>query len=89
MEFEFDPLKSVENRAKHGIDFARALHLWSDPALFEIPARTTDEPRWLVLATLEGRIWTAVITRRGATIRIISVRRARAEEEAWYESQGP
>jgi len=86
MVFEFDPVKSVSNRIKHGIDFLEAQALWSDPMLLEIPAKTTDEPRYLVIGLLDDKHWSAVITYRGDKIRLISVRRARAEEVALYES---
>jgi len=46
MRFEYDPDKSAEKKRKHGIDFEEAQALWADPALVEIPARTSDEPRW-------------------------------------------
>lgn len=55
MEFEFDPVKSEANRRKHGIDFRAAQALWLDPALLEIPARTTDEERFLVIARLRAK----------------------------------
>jgi uncharacterized DUF497 family protein len=80
MDFEFDPAKSEANLRKHGIDFLAAQSLWRDPALMEIPARTTGEPRFLVIALLQGRHWSAVITYRGPGIRLISVRRSRPEE---------
>lgn len=83
--FEFDEAKSQTNKAKHGIDFVEAQALWSDPDLLEVPARTEDEPRYLVIGMLEGKHWSAVITYRGSNLRIISVRRARAEEVALYE----
>ena len=85
MDFEFDPHKSGANRAKHGIDFEAAQGLWSDPMLIEVPARATDEPRWLVIGMLGGKHWSAVVTYRGERTRIISVRRARDEEVAIYE----
>ena len=84
--FEFDPAKSESNRIKHGIDFLEAQALWSDPMLLEIPAKTTDEPRYLVIGLLSDKHWSAVMTYRGDKIRLISVRRARAEEVALYES---
>jgi uncharacterized DUF497 family protein len=84
--FEFDPLKSESNLAKHNIDFVEAQLLWSDPMLLEIAAKTEDEPRYLVIGLIDGKHWSAVITYRGANIRLISVRRARAEEVALYES---
>ncbi len=86
MVFEFDPVKSESNRIKHGIDFLEAQALWSDPMLLEIPAKTTDEPRYLVIGLLSDKHWSAVMTYRGDKIRLISVRRARAEEVALYES---
>ena len=83
--FEFDEQKSRANLHKHGIDFVDAQALWEDPDLIEIPARTTDEQRFLVIGRIEGRHWSAVTTPRGESIRIISVRRARIEEVALYE----
>ena len=85
MEFEFDPEKSAANEAKHGIDFDDAQALWDDPWLLEAPARTQDEPRFMVVGRIGGRHWSAVCTRRGARIRIVSVRRARKEEVERYE----
>ncbi|MBB3663037.1 hypothetical protein FB384_001941 [Prauserella sediminis] len=85
MDFEFDPRKSGVNRVKHGIDFDAAQALWSDPMLVEVPARATDEPRWLVIGMIDGKHWSAVVTYRGGRTRIISVRGARNEEVALYE----
>ncbi|TAL05070.1 MAG: BrnT family toxin [Porticoccaceae bacterium] len=84
--FEYDLEKSRINLDKHGIDFVQAQALWSDPSFIEIPARIFDEPRTLVIGRIEGRHWSAVVTHRGENIRIISVRRARPEEVAIYES---
>ena len=86
MEFEFDERKSRSNAAKHGIDFLVAQQIWEDSNLLEIPAKTTDEPRFVVIGQIDGKHWSAVITWRGDVIRIISVRRSRAEEVALYES---
>ena len=84
--FEFDAQKSESNRTKHGIDFVEAQGLWNDPMLLEIPARTDDEPRYLLIGLIDGKHWSAVITYRGESIRLISVRRARTEEVVLYES---
>jgi hypothetical protein len=86
IEFEFDQDKSRSNLEKHGIDFHTAQDLWNDSDLVEIPAKTIDEPRSLVIAMLDGKHWSGVITYRGSTIRIISVRRARKSEVELYES---
>ena len=86
MEFEFDPAKSRANKAKHGIDFVAAQELWEDIDLLEIPARTEDEPRWLVVGRIGGIFWSAIVTYRGERTRIISVRPTRPEERGLYES---
>jgi uncharacterized DUF497 family protein len=86
MEFEFDSHKSDDNKKKHGIDFVEAQALWDDPDLIEIPAKTSDEPRFLVIGKISGKHWSAVVSYRSDKIRIISVRRARNEEVDIYES---
>ena len=83
--FEFDEAKSQTNLLKHGINFSDAQALWGDPRLLEIPAKTEDEPRYLVIGLIYEQCWSAVITYRGTNIRIISVRRSRTEEVAVYE----
>jgi uncharacterized protein len=85
VEFEFDPGKSASNLEKHGIDFTAVQALWDDPMRVEIPARTVDEPRWLVIGQIAGRHWSAVVTYREQRVRIISARRSRKEETALYE----
>jgi uncharacterized protein len=85
MELEFDPVKSASNLGKHGVDFVQAQELWQDPMRIEVPARTSGEPRWLVIGRMGGKHWSAVVTYRGDRIRIISVRRARDEEIGIYE----
>ena len=84
MDFEFDTAKSSSNRHKPGIDFIDAQMLWTDPDRLEIPARSIDEPRTQVIGRIGKLVWSAFVTRRGDRIRIISVRRARDEEEAAY-----
>ena len=86
MEFEYDARKSESNLAKHGIDFDQAQALWDDPDLLEIPAKTQDESRWLLIGRIEDKHWSAVVTYREGSTRIISVRRSRLEEMALYES---
>lgn len=84
--FEFNEQKSQANLLKHGINFIDAQALWNDPGLLEIPAKTEDEPRYLLIGLISGKHWSAVITYRNASIRLISVRRSRPEEIALYES---
>jgi uncharacterized protein len=86
MPFEYDPKKSKSNPEKHAIDFEEAQALWTDVDRLEIPAKTLDEPRYLVIGKINDKYWSAVITYRGENVRIISVRRSRDEEIELYES---
>lgn len=74
------PRKKSPECAEHGIGFAIARRLREDPERLEIPARTEDEPRFLVIGRIAQQHWSAVITYRGDNmdhIRIISVRGSR------------
>jgi uncharacterized protein len=64
VDFEFDPDKSDANQRKHGLSFTEAQALWEDPMLIEVPARTVDESRWLVIGQLADKHWSAVVTYR-------------------------
>ena len=88
MNFEFDTSKSKANFGKHGIDFVEAQQLWEDEDRLEITARTEDEPRYVLVAALGQKLWSAFFTYRESRIRLISVRRSRKEErELYYESE--
>ena len=87
MKFQFDENKSTANREKHGIDFDQAQALWDDLDLLEIPAKNVvDENRYLIIGIIGEKHWSAVITYRDDSIRIISVRRSREKEIEYYES---
>ena len=85
MTLEYDPDKSAANKGKHGVDFEEAQELWVDPWLLEAPARTDDEPRFVMIGRIGGKHWSAICVRRGENVRIISVRRARKKEIERYE----
>lgn len=87
MDFEFDPQKSLYNKNKHGIDFLEAQLLWEDPDRLEVPAKTKDEPRIILIGKIQETYWTAVFTHRRLQLRIISVRRSRKKEVQIYESK--
>jgi len=73
--------------AKHDIDFVAAQALWLDDNLLRIAARTAEEQRFLVIGMIADEHWSAVITYRQETIRLISVRRSRAREVQAYEGK--
>jgi uncharacterized DUF497 family protein len=85
MEFEYDSRKSESNKKKHGMDFVEAQALWNDPDRIEIPARTADEPRYVLIGKIGDDHWSAIFTYRDGKTRIISVRRSRREEVEIYE----
>jgi uncharacterized DUF497 family protein len=78
--------KSNRNKEKHGIDFIEARLIWDDPERIEIPAKTEDEPRYVVIGKIGEKHWSVIITYRENKIRIISARRSRKEEIEIYES---
>lgn len=86
MQFGYDPAKSASNKAKHGIDFEEAQALWHTSRRIEFDASTTQEARRITVGWIGERLWTAVFTLRGESVRLISVRRARSEEVEWYEN---
>ena len=86
MDFEFDAAKSQSNKNKHGIDFIEAQRLWDDPDRLEVPARSEDEKRYLMIGKIDKKYWSAFFAIRSQKIRLISVRRSRTEEKELYES---
>ena len=84
MEFEFDPRKSEINKAKHGIDFVEAQALWKSKHAL-LGAKDALEKRYMVIGRIGSEHWSAIITYRGATIRIISVRKSTPSEIDTYE----
>ena len=55
MVFEFDQQKSISNKEKHGIDFNEAQLLWQDPDFIVIPARTTEERRYVLIGKYDNK----------------------------------
>jgi uncharacterized DUF497 family protein len=80
------PEKNLVNKQKHGIDFIETQLLWEDPDRIEVPAKTIDEQRYVIIGKIAGKHWSAVFTYRDERIRIISARRSRKEEVKLYES---
>lgn len=87
--FEYDPEKSAANLAKHGIDFEQAQTIWNDDKRITRPTYPGDdgEVRWIVIGVIANKLWTVVMSERGDTVRIISVRRSRDRERKAYHGQ--
>jgi uncharacterized protein len=84
--FEWDENKNTSNERKHGINFASAIKVFSDPAITTIESRQpSGETRYLSVGRIDGVFVTVVFTLRGDRVRIISARRSRPEERKRYE----
>jgi uncharacterized protein len=84
-EFEWDEKKRRFNLEKHGLDFRDAFRVFA-AAYYSRKSRNrgNDRERFLAIGELERRLITIVYTVRGKIIRIISMRKARYEEEEEY-----
>jgi uncharacterized protein len=85
MAITFDPEKNARNIAERGLSFERVAELDWDTAMIAEDSRCNyGEPRLLVMALLDGRLHTAVVTPRGEDLRVISFRRASRREVRFY-----
>ena len=85
MKFEYDTNKSLINKKKHGLDFEEAQLLWSDSEAVNIQAKSDTEIRYAFISKLNNQHWIAFYTLRNNIIRLISVRRARKNEQRIYD----
>ena len=86
IDFEWDAAKAERNLAKHGFSFEEASEVFADPSLATVNAtREKDgEARVKAIGRIGGRLYAVVYTQRGETKRLISARRANANEERIY-----
>ena len=90
LRFEWDKEKDEINRRKHRIGFETAKLVFDDPNCLTFVERVEDgEERWHAIGAVDGRaIVTVVHTYRpegsGEIIRIVSARRADAQERKQY-----
>ncbi|HEX6018222.1 MAG TPA: BrnT family toxin [Burkholderiaceae bacterium] len=86
--FQWDPAKAATNQRKHGVSFEEAVTAFADPLSLTIadPGHSTGEARCLLLGrATSGHLLVVAHTDRGATIRLISARRATRRERKTYE----
>jgi uncharacterized protein len=86
VEFEWDPAKAQANLRKHRMPFLVACEAFKDGNRLERPDFSSDygEERWIVLGRVARTILFVVFTQRGERIRLISARRADANEQRTY-----
>lgn len=86
--YEWDENKNKENLSKHGLSFEDAEIVFSGPCVtFEDRRYDYDEERFITLGLLEGRAVVIAHTARGASTRIISMRKANSREQKIYQKQ--
>ncbi|OGQ57386.1 MAG: hypothetical protein A3I75_07605 [Deltaproteobacteria bacterium RIFCSPLOWO2_02_FULL_50_16] len=90
MYYIWDKEKERTNREKHGISFEEARdHIFeSDNILVPEVAYHKGEIRHAVMGRFKGRYYVGIFTITPQGIRIISVRRARYEEEKQAKEKG-
>lgn len=87
--FEWDDRKATANRAKHGVSFATVKDFDFEGALVTEDLRADyGEVRLFALGRIERTIHALVFTRRKEKRRIISLRKASAQERAAYFAAG-
>jgi uncharacterized DUF497 family protein len=83
--FEWDDNKRRSNIAKHGIDFADAIEVFSDPSQYTYRSpQELDEVRYISVGIARGVLMAVVFVKRNNRIRIISARTARRNEREFY-----
>jgi len=88
VKVEWDPQKAASNKRKHGISFHEAVTCFADPygLLLEDPAH----PERLALIAVSDRsrvLFTVFAELHGDVIRIITARKATAQERRRYEEE--
>lgn len=88
MDFEWDEDKRRQNLRKHGIDFMDAAELFTGPLIVRPDVRQDyGEDRFAGLGRVKGRLVAVAFTKRGAKIRIISMRKGNSRERARFEKE--
>jgi uncharacterized DUF497 family protein len=84
IRFEFDAVKDVENRRKHGFPLEAGALVIERAVYFEMDD-SSDEPGWRAYGRVNGRAMMCVYTMRpNESHRIISVRKATKREIATW-----
>lgn len=88
MAVVYDPAKSASNLRKHGITFADAEAVLSDPlALTVEDVQSSGERRFVTIGGgAGGEVLVVIYTERDGNYRLISARRATQRERKTYES---
>ena len=84
--YEWDSKKAASNLRKHKVDFADAVAVFEDDFAVTIDDDEPKEKRFVTIGMdALARVVVVVYTWRGSDIRLISARKAGAEERRQYE----
>jgi uncharacterized DUF497 family protein len=88
MKYEWDEAKNRKNRAKHGLSFEDAVHVFSGPCVtFEDDRFEYGEERLITLGLLAGRLVVMAHSPRDDGTRIISMRKGNRREQKIYQER--
>ena len=89
--FEWDPAKAAANVVMHEIDFLEATEVFGDPHLVVQDSFRPEfgEPRWKAVGLAGERVIAVIFTIRDGRYRLISARKARANERRDYRQGHP
>lgn len=87
MEFEGDEKKRMSNIEKHGFDFLDTWKLLEDDHIKAVAKQGKDgEGRFLATGLIDGIYATVIGTMRNGVIRVISLRKARKNEQRKHQA---
>ncbi|MBN9429469.1 MAG: BrnT family toxin [Burkholderiales bacterium] len=92
MELEWGTEKAARNLAKHGVAFEDAERVFYDPGRIEAYDGRNDygEDRWATIGLAYSAVLYVVYTVRDEeTVRLISARKANAQERKQYREANP
>lgn len=87
MDFEWDEKKRLSNITKHGLDFIDVWQLFEDKHIAGMAKPGSDgEQRFLATGFIHGICVTGIYTVRNNVTRIISLRKARRNEQKQHQA---
>ena len=87
MIFRRDEARCLSSLEKHRCDFEDAYLLFAGPHTHAAATTVGGESRWAVTGTIKDVPATAIVTRRGESIRVIPIRKARHEERRAHQAR--
>lgn len=85
MDIEFDEAKRQLTLSERGLDMNDVAHVFAGPHMtMEDRRKDYGEARYNTVGYMDGRMVMFAWTRRSASLRVISLRKANAREQATY-----